>query len=53
MTGKEALVIYYLGMCVEGLRKPRKTSVRIVGVSVEIRSNDLPKTSQKGCMLAV
>jgi hypothetical protein len=38
---KEAVVVYlryYLGVCLEGLRKPRKSTSRIVGVPAEIRT---------------
>lgn len=43
---KEATVvllnIYYPGICLEGLRKPAVTSVRIVDLWAEIRTQDFP-----------
>jgi hypothetical protein len=34
-------------MCLEGLRKPRETSVEIADIPVEIQTKNLPNTSQE------
>jgi hypothetical protein len=41
---------YCNGICLEGLRKPQNTSVRIPGLRAEILSRDLPSTKQE-CQL--
>jgi hypothetical protein len=35
----------YLGICVQELRKTIKTSVKVAGVTTEIRRDSLPNTS--------
>jgi hypothetical protein len=37
--------IYYHGICLKGLWKPRKASARIASVPVEIRTERLPTAS--------
>jgi hypothetical protein len=38
---------YYQGIYLEGLRKIKKTSVRIAGLRAEIGTRDLPNTKQE------
>jgi hypothetical protein len=35
----------YPEICLEGVRKPRETSVRVADIQTEIRSKHLPNTS--------
>lgn len=38
---------HYPRMCLEGLRKPRETSVKIADIPVEIQAKNLPNKSQE------
>jgi hypothetical protein len=38
---------YYLGICLEELRKSTKASARIAGLRAEILNYDLPNTNQE------
>jgi hypothetical protein len=42
---KKEAVAYYLGMCIEGLRKTTKP-LRIASLRIDIRTRDLPNTKQ-------
>jgi hypothetical protein len=50
MTRKEVVVAQswnYPSICLEGLRKSTKTSVRVADLLAEIRTEYLPSTSQE------
>jgi hypothetical protein len=38
---------YYPSICLEGLRKPRKTSVRIANLRADTWKRDIPNTKQE------
>jgi hypothetical protein len=48
-----ALLVYYPDIFWAGLRKPRKTSVTVTGIPVEIRTERLPNTSLEILLLLV
>jgi hypothetical protein len=39
------MILLLSGICLEGLRKPRKASVRTGGVPKDVRTKDIPNTS--------